>query len=88
MRSPRGHVRSSPRQSSAASLCWAYALCKEIGADPAVVAHRCALSMPGVATVILGVKNRDELKQCIDAEAVGQLEPSVIARIDALGLRV
>jgi aryl-alcohol dehydrogenase-like predicted oxidoreductase len=64
------------------------ALCKEIGADPAVVAHRYALSMPSVATVILGVKNRDELKQCIDAEAVGPLEPSVIARIDALGLRV
>ncbi len=64
------------------------ALCKEIGADPAVVAHRYALSMPGVATVVLGVKNRDELKQCIDAEAVGPLEPSVIAQIDALGLRV
>lgn len=64
------------------------ALCKEIGEDPAVVAHRYALSMPGVATVILGVKNRDELKQCVDAEVAGPLEPALMTRIDALGLRV
>jgi aryl-alcohol dehydrogenase-like predicted oxidoreductase len=64
------------------------ALCKEIGQDPAVIAHRYALSMPGVATVILGVKNRDELKQCLDAEAAGPLEPALMSRIDALGLRV
>jgi aryl-alcohol dehydrogenase-like predicted oxidoreductase len=63
------------------------ALCKEIGQDPAVIAHRYALSMPGVATVILGVKNRDELKQCVDAEAAGPLEPALLARIDALGLK-
>ncbi len=64
------------------------ALCKEIGEDPAVVAHRYALSMPGVATVILGVKNRDELRQCVDAEEAGPLEPALLARIDGLGLRV
>ena len=64
------------------------ALCKEIGEDPAVIAHRYALSVPGVATVILGVKNRDELKQCVDAEAAGPLETALMARIDGLGLRV
>ena len=64
------------------------ALCKEIGEDPAVIAHRYALSMPGVATVILGVKNREELKQCVDGEAAGALAPSLMARIDALGVRV
>src|SRR5689334_3148587 len=64
------------------------ALCKEIGMDPAIVAHRYALSLPGVATVILGVKNRDELRQCLEAEAAGPLEPALMARIDALGLRV
>lgn len=64
------------------------ALCQQIGADPAVIAHRYALSMPGVATVILGVKNRAELQQCVDAEAAGPLEPALLARIDALGLRV
>jgi len=63
------------------------ALCKEIGQDPAIVAHRYALSLPGVATVILGVKNRDELRQCLEAEASGALEPALMARIDGLGLR-
>jgi aryl-alcohol dehydrogenase-like predicted oxidoreductase len=62
------------------------ALCREIGADPAMIAHRYALSMPGVDTVILGVKNRAELQQCLDAEAQGVLEPALMARIDALGL--
>jgi aryl-alcohol dehydrogenase-like predicted oxidoreductase len=64
------------------------ALCKEIGMDPAIVAHRYALSMQGVATVILGVKNRDELRQCLEAEASGPLEPELMAKIDGLGLRV
>ena len=64
------------------------ALCRELGQDPAVVAHRYALSMPGVATVILGVKNREELRQCVEGEAAGPLAPDLMARIDALGLRV
>jgi aryl-alcohol dehydrogenase-like predicted oxidoreductase len=64
------------------------ALCREIGEDPAALAHRYALSMPGVATVILGVKNRAELRQCIAAEAAGPLPATLIARIDGLGLRV
>jgi aryl-alcohol dehydrogenase-like predicted oxidoreductase len=63
------------------------ALCRELGQDPAIVAHRYALSLPGVATVILGVKNRDELRQCLEAEASGPLEPALMARIDGLGLR-
>jgi aryl-alcohol dehydrogenase-like predicted oxidoreductase len=64
------------------------ALCAEWGADPAVVAHRYALVMPGVDTVVLGVKNRAELRQCLEAEAEGPLPADAIARIDALGLRV
>ena len=63
------------------------ALCRELGADPAVLAHRYALSMDGVGTVVLGVKNRDELAECLQAEAAGPLEPELIARIDSLGLR-
>jgi aryl-alcohol dehydrogenase-like predicted oxidoreductase len=63
------------------------ALCREIGMDPAIVAHRYALSTPGVATVILGVKNRAELRQCLEAEASGPLEPALMAKIDGLGLR-
>ena len=62
-------------------------LCRELGADPAVLAHRYALSMEGVGTVVLGVKNRDELAECLAAEAAGPLEPELMARIDSLGLR-
>ncbi len=63
------------------------ALAAELGEDPAVLAHRYALAMPGVPTVILGVKNRAELAQCIDA-AARPLDAATMARIDALGLRV
>ncbi|HWD29116.1 MAG TPA: aldo/keto reductase [Rhizomicrobium sp.] len=64
------------------------ALCEEIGEDPAVIAHRYALSMDGVATVILGVKNRDELAQCVAGAQAGPLSDGLMARIDGLGLRV
>jgi len=63
------------------------ALCAEIGEDPAVLAHRYALSMSGVATVILGVKNRAELAQCVAGAEAGPLPPDLMARIDGLGLR-
>jgi aryl-alcohol dehydrogenase-like predicted oxidoreductase len=49
------------------------ALAAEIGESPAVLAHRYALSAPGVATVVLGVKNRTELAECLAAEARGPL---------------
>jgi aryl-alcohol dehydrogenase-like predicted oxidoreductase len=61
-------------------------LCAEWGQDPAVVAHRYALGMPNIDTVVLGVKNRAELAQCLGAEAAGPLEPAQVAAIDALGL--
>jgi aryl-alcohol dehydrogenase-like predicted oxidoreductase len=62
------------------------ALCVELGVDPAVLAHRYALDIDGVDTVVLGVKNRAELAQCVQAEAAGSLPPDVRARIDGLGL--
>ncbi len=58
------------------------ALAGELGQSPASLAHRYALSMPGVSTVILGVKNRVELAECLAAEAAGPLAPELIARID------
>lgn len=61
------------------------ALAAELGTDPALLAHRYALDMEGVATVVLGVKNRAELTQCLEAEALG-LEPELRTRIDGLGL--
>jgi aryl-alcohol dehydrogenase-like predicted oxidoreductase len=63
------------------------ALCAGWGEDPAYVAHRYALGLEGVDTLVLGVKNRAELKQCLDAEAAGPLAPEQTAQIDALGLR-
>ena len=58
------------------------ALARELGASPASLAHRYALSMAGVATVVLGVKNRTELRECIMAQARGVLAPQLMARID------
>jgi aryl-alcohol dehydrogenase-like predicted oxidoreductase len=61
-------------------------LCVQWGEDPAVAAHRYALSMPNIDTVVLGVKNRTELAQCLAAEAASPMAPEQIAAIDALGL--
>jgi aryl-alcohol dehydrogenase-like predicted oxidoreductase len=61
-------------------------LCAELGVDPALLAHRYALDMEGVDTVVLGVKNRAELEQCLEAESLGPLSPELRERIDALGL--
>ncbi len=56
-------------------------LCAELGEDPAVVAHRYALSLP-IDTLVLGVKNRTELAACVAAAEAGPLSPEQIARID------
>ena len=61
-------------------------VCARWGEDPAVVAHRYALAIPGVDTVVLGVKNRAELDQALDAEAAGPLSAAEMAEIDRLGL--
>ena len=58
-------------------------LAREVGESPAALAHRYALSMPGVSTVVLGVKNREELRECVDAEARGPLDAELMSRIDA-----
>ncbi|MGH6870801.1 MAG: aldo/keto reductase [Rhizomicrobium sp.] len=63
------------------------ALCAELGEDPALLAHRYALSIPGVDTLVLGVKNRVELAQCLEAERAGPLDPALLQRIDSLSLR-
>ncbi|WP_436527556.1 aldo/keto reductase [Actinoplanes sp. HUAS TT8] len=59
-------------------------LASEWGTSPAALAHRWALSVPGVATVVLGVKNRTELAECLAAEAAGPLSPSEMDAIWAL----
>ncbi len=59
------------------------AMAEEDGHTAAYLAHRYALSMEGVSTVVLGVKNRAELRECIAAEAAGPLDPAFMARINA-----
>ncbi len=62
-------------------------LSRELGESPAALAHRYALSMDGVATVVLGVKNRAELEECVEAESKGRLAPEVMALIDGTVVR-
>ena len=58
------------------------AVCAELGENPAVVAHRYALGMP-IDTLVLGVKNRQELAECVAAAEAGPLPAELVARIDA-----
>ncbi len=58
------------------------ALSAELGEDPAVLAHRYALSL-AIDTLVLGVKNRQELAGCVAAAEAGPPSTAVIARIDA-----
>ncbi len=62
-------------------------LCAQWGEDPAIVAHRYALGIDGVDTLVLGVKNVAELDQALVAERQGVLDPDQLAAIEALGLR-
>ncbi|BCJ41816.1 hypothetical protein GCM10010168_75040 [Actinoplanes ianthinogenes] len=59
-------------------------LAAELGTTPSVLAHRYALTAAGVSTVVLGVKNRAELVECLAAEAAGPLSPSEMDAIWAL----
>ena len=56
-------------------------LSAELGDDPAVLAHRYALSLD-IDTLVLGVKNRQELAGCVAAAEAGPLSQELIDRID------
>src|SRR5712692_8117313 len=56
-------------------------LASELGVTPALLAHRYALSL-AVDTVVLGVKNRRELCECITAAEAGPLPADLLARVD------
>src|ERR1700738_1088076 len=47
-------------------------ICAELGVNPAVIAHRYALSLD-IDTLVLGVKNRQELAECVAAAEAGPL---------------
>lgn len=57
-------------------------LAAELGMTPALLAHRYALGIDGVNTVVLGVKNREELTECVAAEAAGPLDAELQRRVD------
>jgi len=59
-------------------------LARSVGMTTATLAHRYALGMDGVDSVILGVKNRRELAECVAAEAAGALPQAVVRQIDAI----
>ncbi len=59
------------------------ALAAEVGETAAALAHRYSLTMPGVDSVVLGVKNRVELAECVAAAERGPLDADLVARIDA-----
>ncbi len=58
------------------------ALCAGLGENPAILAHRYALSLP-IDTLVLGVKNRQELADCVAAAEAGPPSAEIVARIDA-----
>src|SRR3984893_11793570 len=56
-------------------------LADEFGATPAALAHRYALSLD-IDTLVLGVKNRKELAECLAAADAGLLPRELMARVD------
>jgi aryl-alcohol dehydrogenase-like predicted oxidoreductase len=80
-------IDRSVKENSAESLDFARAdrfrqLAAELNTTPAKLAHQYALTMDGVDTVVLGVKNREELLECIEAEAQADLSTEIVALID------
>ena len=57
---------------------------KEYGDTPSHLAHRYALSMHKISSIILGVKNRKELLECIDAELAEPLTQDEIDQINTV----
>jgi aryl-alcohol dehydrogenase-like predicted oxidoreductase len=58
------------------------ALAAERGESAAALAHRYALSMPGIDTVVLGVKNRTELDDCVKAANAGDLDADTMRQVE------
>ena len=57
---------------------------KEYGSTPSHLAHRYALSIDKISSIILGVKNRRELQECLDAEFMGPLTQDEIDHINSV----
>lgn len=57
---------------------------EKMNESPSSLAHRYALSQDKVGSVILGVKNRKELIECIKAEEDGILDKETLVNLDKL----
>lgn len=57
-------------------------IAKDKGVSAAFLAHQYALSMPGVDSLVLGVKDRRELYECLAAEKAGPLDQATMNEID------
>jgi len=57
-------------------------LAREAGMSTAALAHRYALSMEDVDTVVLGCKNTTELDECIAASEAGALPADLMSSVD------
>jgi aryl-alcohol dehydrogenase-like predicted oxidoreductase len=57
---------------------------KEYGDTPSHLAHRYALSIHKISSIILGVKNRKELLECLDAELMEPLTQEEIDQINTV----
>jgi aryl-alcohol dehydrogenase-like predicted oxidoreductase len=57
---------------------------KEYGDTPSHLAHRYALSIDKISSIILGVKNRKELLECLDAELMEPLTQEEIDQINSV----
>ena len=52
--------------------------------DTARLAHRYSLAIDGLSSVILGVKNREELIECVEAERDPRLTPAECQQLEAV----
>jgi aryl-alcohol dehydrogenase-like predicted oxidoreductase len=59
------------------------ALARERGETPSLLAYRYALAQPGIATLVLGAKNRDELAEGLAAEAAPTLSEDELREIES-----
>jgi len=62
-------------------------LSKEWNESPASLAHRYALSVEKVSSVILGIKNREELEECLKAEEKGKLDIDQMKKLESLFMK-
>ena len=59
-------------------------LAKKWGESPASLAHRYALSIQKISSVILGVKNTQELKECLDTLNMNELSEEQLKELNNL----